>query len=48
LLEQRPLEECLRYGNAAAAIVVSRLSCSEAMPTRAEIEALISERMARS
>lgn len=28
----RPLEECLRYGNAAAAVVVSRVSCSDAMP----------------
>ncbi|HLI29592.1 MAG TPA: 5-dehydro-2-deoxygluconokinase, partial [Terriglobia bacterium] len=26
------LEECLRYGNAAAAVVVSRISCSDAMP----------------
>jgi 5-dehydro-2-deoxygluconokinase len=36
-----PIIECLHYGNAAAAIVVSRLSCSEAMPTLAEVEALI-------
>jgi 5-dehydro-2-deoxygluconokinase len=48
LLQGRPLEDCLRYGNAAAAIVVSRLSCSEAMPTRPEIEALIAERLAQS
>jgi 5-dehydro-2-deoxygluconokinase len=33
-----PLLECLHYGNAAAAIVVSRLSCSEAMPVLAEVE----------
>jgi 5-dehydro-2-deoxygluconokinase len=33
--------ECLHYGNAAAAIVVSRLSCSEAMPVLAEVEAMI-------
>ncbi|HEY1493785.1 MAG TPA: 5-dehydro-2-deoxygluconokinase, partial [Candidatus Solibacter sp.] len=33
--------ECLHYGNAAAAIVVSRLSCSEAMPLLAEVEAMI-------
>ncbi|MCS6951759.1 MAG: 5-dehydro-2-deoxygluconokinase [Bryobacterales bacterium] len=48
LLDGRPLQDCLRYGNAAAAIVVSRLSCSEAMPTRAEIEALIGERLAHT
>jgi 5-dehydro-2-deoxygluconokinase len=33
--------ECLHFGNAAAAIVVSRLSCSEAMPTREEVETMI-------
>jgi 5-dehydro-2-deoxygluconokinase len=36
-----PIEECLHYGNAAAAIVVSRLSCSEAMPTLPEVLSLI-------
>lgn len=35
--------ECLHYGNAAAAVVVSRLSCSEAMPTLAEVEQIIRE-----
>jgi 5-dehydro-2-deoxygluconokinase len=35
------IEECLHYGNAAAAIVVSRLSCSEAMPTLAEVQNMI-------
>lgn len=35
------LTDCLHYGNAAAAIVVSRLSCSEAMPSLAEVEAMI-------
>jgi len=44
LLEDRPVIDCLHYGNAAAAIVVSRLSCSEAMPTRAEVETLLEER----
>lgn len=48
LLEGRPLEDCLRWGNAAAAIVVSRLSCSEAMPTRAEIETLLGARPGRT
>jgi 5-dehydro-2-deoxygluconokinase len=32
-----PLEECLRYGNAAAAVVVSRVSCSDAMPSLDEV-----------
>lgn len=37
----RPLAECLRAGNAAAAIVVGRVSCSDAMPYRREIEELL-------
>jgi 5-dehydro-2-deoxygluconokinase len=41
LLTGKPVTECLHYGNAAAAIVVSRLSCSEAMPTLEEVEAMI-------
>jgi len=41
LLAGKPVIECLQFGNAAAAIVVSRLSCSEAMPTREEVETLI-------
>jgi 5-dehydro-2-deoxygluconokinase len=41
LLRGLPVLDCLRYGNAAAAIVVSRLSCSEAMPTLGEVEGLI-------
>ena len=43
-----PLSEALRYGNAAAAIVVSRLMCSEAMPTLAEVEALITQQREQS
>ncbi len=43
LLRGKPLADCLHYGNAAAAIVVSRLSCSEAMPTLAEVEKLIED-----
>jgi len=35
--------DCLHYGNAAAAIVVSRLSCSEAMPTIDEVEGMIQQ-----
>lgn len=41
LLRGLPVLECLHYGNAAAAIVVSRLSCSEAMPTLEEVKQLI-------
>lgn len=33
-----PLQECLRYGNAAAAVVVSRVSCSDAMPRLEELK----------
>ena len=32
-----PLDECLRYGNASAAVVVSRVSCSDAMPYLTEL-----------
>jgi 5-dehydro-2-deoxygluconokinase len=41
LLDERPLEDCLRYGNAAAAVVVSRVSCSDAMPYPHEVEAML-------
>ncbi len=41
LLRGMPVLDCLHYGNAAAAIVVSRLSCSEAMPTLEEVKQLI-------
>ena len=46
LLKDLPVTECLHYGNAAAAVVVSRLSCSEAMPTLAEVEQMIREQRA--
>jgi 5-dehydro-2-deoxygluconokinase len=38
-----PLETCLRYGNAAAAVVVSRVVCSDAMPYRDELWQLLGE-----
>ena len=44
LLADKPVAECLHYGNAAAAIVVSRLSCSEAMPALAEVEEMMRNR----
>jgi 5-dehydro-2-deoxygluconokinase len=40
LLHGWPLEKTLRYANAAGAIVASRLECSTAMPTTAEVAAL--------
>jgi 5-dehydro-2-deoxygluconokinase len=39
LLTGLPLEQTLRNANAAGAIVASRLECSTAMPTAAEVEA---------
>jgi 5-dehydro-2-deoxygluconokinase len=42
LLAGWPLEHVLRFANAAGAIVASRLECSTAMPTTAEVEALLS------
>jgi len=43
VLQGKSIEDCLHYGNAAAAIVVSRQSCSEAMPTLEEVETMIRE-----
>jgi 5-dehydro-2-deoxygluconokinase len=40
-LAKRDLPDCLRRGNAAAAIVVGKVSCSDVMPTAEEIEALL-------
>jgi 5-dehydro-2-deoxygluconokinase len=44
LLTGKPIETALKYGSASAAIVVSKHSSSEAMPTVAEIEQFIAER----
>jgi 5-dehydro-2-deoxygluconokinase len=41
LLRDRPLAECLRVGNAAAAVVVSRVGCSDAMPYEHELRDLL-------
>jgi len=41
LYHGRPLAECLQYGNAAAAVVVSRVSCADAMPRLEELEELL-------
>ena len=41
LLAGWDLERTMRHANAAGAIVASRLECSSAMPTPAEVEAAI-------
>ncbi|HEM5123079.1 TPA: 5-dehydro-2-deoxygluconokinase [Streptococcus suis] len=43
LLKGETIQTALQYASAAAAIVVSRHSCSEAMPTVNEIETVIAE-----
>jgi 5-dehydro-2-deoxygluconokinase len=43
LLAGWDLERVMRFANAAGAIVASRLACSDAMPTAAEVEALLGE-----
>jgi len=44
LLSGWPLPQVLDYANAAGAIVASRLSCADAMPTPEEVTALLAER----
>ena len=41
LLAGWDLERIMRFANAAGAIVASRLACSDAMPTTAEVEAVL-------
>ncbi|HLJ99282.1 MAG TPA: 5-dehydro-2-deoxygluconokinase [Streptosporangiaceae bacterium] len=41
LLAGWPLERTIRFANAAGAIVTTRLECSSAMPTTAEVEELL-------
>jgi 5-dehydro-2-deoxygluconokinase len=41
LLAGWPLERMLNFANAAGAIVAGRLACSSAMPTTAEVEAMV-------
>jgi 5-dehydro-2-deoxygluconokinase len=43
-LTDRPIEETLRRANAAGAIVASRHACAPAMPSLAELQALIGSR----
>jgi 5-dehydro-2-deoxygluconokinase len=48
LLAGWPLEKILRYSNAAGAIVASRLECSTAMPTAAEVAELAEQTAAEA
>ncbi|CAM5622805.1 5-dehydro-2-deoxygluconokinase OS=Streptomyces tendae OX=1932 GN=iolC PE=3 SV=1 [Streptomyces tendae] len=41
LLSGWELERTMRYANAAGALVASRLACSSAMPTEAEVDHLL-------
>jgi 5-dehydro-2-deoxygluconokinase len=43
LLAGWPLRQVLRFANVAGAIVASRLECSTAMPTTAEVEAVLAD-----
>ena len=43
LLRDWPLSRVLRFANAAGAIVASRLACADAMPTAAEVEAILAK-----
>ncbi len=46
LLAGWPLADVIRFANAAGAIVASRLACSDAMPTEAEVAALLDRPLA--
>jgi 5-dehydro-2-deoxygluconokinase len=43
LLRGWPLLRVLRFGNGAGAIVASQIACSAAMPTEAEVDAVLAE-----
>lgn len=45
LLAGWPLERVLRFASAAGAVVAGRLACAEAMPTTAEVEAVLTSTM---
>ena len=47
LLEGWSLPKTIRYGNAAGAIVASRMMCADDMPTAAEVDAFLEERESR-
>jgi 5-dehydro-2-deoxygluconokinase len=48
LLAGWDLEATMRFANAAGAIVASRLSCADAMPTEPEVRALLTEGATRA
>ena len=48
LLSGWPITECVRYGNAAGAIVAGRLLCADDMPYVAEIDEFLAERTGAS
>jgi 5-dehydro-2-deoxygluconokinase len=41
LYRGKPLPECLKYGNAAAAVVVGRIACAASMPTLEELYEMV-------
>jgi 5-dehydro-2-deoxygluconokinase len=41
LYQGQPLSECLTYGNAAAAVVVSRIACADSMPRLEELHEMV-------
>lgn len=43
MLAGAPLDECVRFANAAGAIVATRLACSDAMPTTADVTTFLEE-----
>ena len=43
LLADWDIERVMRFANAAGAIVASRLACSDAMPTAAEVTGLLAD-----
>ena len=45
-LSGRPLPECMRFANAAAALTTTGLGCVIPVPNAAEVEALLSRRSA--
>jgi 5-dehydro-2-deoxygluconokinase len=47
LLAEWPLERVIAFANAAGAIVATRRECSTAMPTQAEVDALLAEEALR-
>ncbi len=44
MLENKPLRECVRYGNAAGAIAATRVGTMSALPTRNEVEQFLASR----